>query len=124
MKKELAALLSRAETDQTETSQNAISRLLKLVSSEQVDATDARQALFDLLSSSRLAVVSSACRGMVGILSSASPKFPSLLEIGQTNGVCMTVDTESNPSKNLKFAICNEYDVSGHAGCPNYCCTH
>eukprot|EP00752_Nemacystus_decipiens_P001922 g1851.t1 len=64
MKKELAALLSRAEADQTETSQNAIRRLLKLVWSEQ----EARQALFGLLSSSRLAVVSSACRGLHQLL--------------------------------------------------------
>lgn len=123
MKKELAALLSRAEASQTETSQNAISRLLKLVSSEQVDAADAaRQAFLGLLSSSRLAVVSSACRGTVGVLSSAGPEASSLLEAGPNRGVRMTVGTESNPAKNLNFATkihtANEFRVC-YAGCPN-----
>lgn len=98
MKKELAGLLSRAEAGQTETSQNAISRLLKLVSSEQVDASDARQALFDLLSSSRLAVVSSACQGMVGILCSTVLQGASLLEFGPNGDVhVMVKSTELHP---------------------------
>lgn len=92
MKKELAALLSRSQVDQTETSQNAIHRLLKLVSSEQADP-GARQALFDLLSSPRLAVVSSACQGMVGALCSTVQNGASLLNVGPTGDVHVMVDT-------------------------------
>ncbi len=70
MKKDLAALLSRVEVDQPETSHGAIGRLLKLAtdpSSEKAnEAAEAKQALFQLLSSSRLSAVSAACQGEIG----------------------------------------------------------
>lgn len=70
MKKELAALLARAEVDEIEASHKAISRLLKLVAEAKHDAVDetaeARAAVFTLLRSSRLAVVSLTCQGQCG----------------------------------------------------------
>lgn len=71
MKKEAAALVARAEVDQIEVSHKVISRLLKLVAEAKhdavvdstADARSARAALFTLLGSSRLAVVSMTCQG-------------------------------------------------------------
>ncbi|CAM9900496.1 unnamed protein product [Scytosiphon promiscuus] len=71
MKKELAALVARAEGDERDTSHNAIGRLLKLVEEEEMIADgEARSRLYALLSSRRPAVVSSVCQGLARLLES------------------------------------------------------
>ncbi|CBN77167.1 conserved unknown protein [Ectocarpus siliculosus] len=81
MRKDLTALLARAEVDQVETSQNAISRLVKLVA-EDSSGVDAREALFGCLGSSRLAVVSSGCQGLTQLLESQDSSGIDLIESG------------------------------------------
>ncbi|CAM9489778.1 unnamed protein product [Ectocarpus fasciculatus] len=81
MRKDLTALLARAEVDQAETSQNAIGRLVKLVA-EDGGGVDAREALFGCLGSSRLAVVSSGCQGLTQLLERPDSSGIDLIEAG------------------------------------------
>ena len=75
MKNELGPLLARASVEEIETQHDAVGRLVKILA-EASDADgstpaatqveDARSALYELLSSPRLAVVSKACHGERG----------------------------------------------------------
>lgn len=69
MKKDLGPLLARASVDEIETQHDAVGRLVKILAEARDPddgVEDARTALYDLLTSPRLAVVSKACRGEHG----------------------------------------------------------
>lgn len=68
MKKELSVLLARAAVDEVETQHDAVDRVVKVLAraEEAEDAaavSDGRRALYGLLASPQLAVVSKACHG-------------------------------------------------------------
>lgn len=69
MRKELAPLLARTAIDEVETQHDAVGRLVKVFaeardgSAAQDVVDDSRTALYGLLASPRLAVVSKACHG-------------------------------------------------------------
>lgn len=69
MRKELAPLLARTAVDEVETQHDAVSRLVKVFAEAREEPAaqdvvdDSRTALYGLLASPRLAVVSKACHG-------------------------------------------------------------
>ena len=75
MKKNIGPLLARALINEIETQHDAVGRLVKILAEARdaddptaaAEVADARTALFDLLASPRLAVVSKACHGEYGI---------------------------------------------------------
>lgn len=68
MSKSLATLLARTAVDQIETQHGAVERLVQAAAGEPGEGTNlARTALYGLLTSPRLGVVSKACHGEFGI---------------------------------------------------------
>lgn len=74
MRKDLAPLLARMVVDEVETQHDAVGRLVKVFaeatdgSAAQDVVDDSRTALYGLLGSPRLAVVSKACHGKLELL--------------------------------------------------------